>query len=252
MDSKLRNTDELDEERMVIRPKNGNKLAVGYLRVSTEMQVDEGHSLLNQKMKIKDYCRYKDLSIYCFYIDKGISGGKRDKRIALKLMIDELLPGTVVIINSISRLARDMKDLLNIKDEIQKKGCSIVSLSEQIDDSSPTGNLIFQIMGSFAELERKQIGERTSSVMNNLSSMGKLKKKPAYGWKVEGGERVHNVEEQEKIKKLLKLKEENPSITLAMMAREMNKDKSDPYKVGKIWYAHRVKTILEQNTSHES
>lgn len=160
-----------------------NRVAVGYVRVSTSMQVEEGHSLEAQQQSIFDYCRYHKLEFSKFYRDEGLSGGNMD-RPQLTLMLDELKPGNVVVVVSISRLSRSIKDTQQIIDTIKSKGASLSILDLNVDTNTATGELMVNMMATFAQFERKQTAERISTTMNNMSREGKLITKPRFGYKV--------------------------------------------------------------------
>lgn len=160
-----------------------NKIAVGYVRVSTTMQAEEGHSLEAQQQSIFDYCRYQKLEFSRFYRDEAISGGHMD-RPQLTKMLEELQPGNVVIVVSISRLSRSIKDTQEIIGIIRSKGASLCILDLNVDTSTATGELMLNMMASFAQFERKQTAERISTTMSNMAREGKLVTKPSFGYKV--------------------------------------------------------------------
>ena len=104
----------------------------------------------------------------CF-TDKGIKidktyeekiSGKDRQRPQLKAMMDYVREGDTVYIESISRLARNTLDFLNIVDELTKKKVNLISLKEQIDTTTPQGRFILHIFASLSELERETIRQR--------------------------------------------------------------------------------------------
>ena len=88
-------------------------------------------------------------------------------------MLSVLAPGDEVVVLELSRLGRSMKDLIDIVTEIRGKGASFRSIHEGIDLSSPYGELIFHLMGAFADFERKQILERQREGMRAAKARGK-------------------------------------------------------------------------------
>ena len=82
-------------------------------------------------------------------------------RVELARMLDALRPGDVVVTYKLDRLARSLRDLLNILDTIGNAGASFRSLTETIDTSTPAGRMVMQMLGAFAEFERGLIGERS-------------------------------------------------------------------------------------------
>lgn len=93
------------------------------------------------------------------FADK-ITGTKRS-RPELDRMIDQLRDGDIVVVTKYDRLARSLKDLLEIVDLIRAQGAGFRSLAEDIDTTTPAGRLIFHVFASVAQFERERIAERT-------------------------------------------------------------------------------------------
>lgn len=130
----------------------------GYARVSTKEQ-----KLARQE----DY--FKGRVDYLF--EEKVSG-KSKERPQLKKMLSVLKEGDEVIVLELSRLGRSMKDLIDIVGEIRSKGASFRSVKENIDLSSAYGELIFHLMGAFADFERKQILERQAEGIRSAKARG--------------------------------------------------------------------------------
>ncbi len=81
----------------------------------------------------------------------------------LEAMLAALQPGDEVLVWKLDRLARSLRDLLDIIDAISKAGASLRSLTEPIDTGSPIGRMMLQLLGSFAEFERSMIRERCAA-----------------------------------------------------------------------------------------
>ena len=92
------------------------------------------------------------------FADK-ISGTKRE-RLELDKMLDQLRPGDVVVVAKYDRLARSLRDLLDIVEAIQARGAGFRSLAEDIDTTTPAGRLVFHVFASIAQFERERISER--------------------------------------------------------------------------------------------
>lgn len=120
----------------------------GYARVSTvEQNIDGQQDALHLAGAER------------IFADK-ITGTVR-KRPELDRMIDQLREGDVVVVTKYDRLARSLKDLLEIVDEIRARGAGFRSLAEDIDTTTPAGRLVFHVFASIAQFERERIAERT-------------------------------------------------------------------------------------------
>ena len=96
------------------------KQAVGYIRVSTERQADEGVSLEAQKGKIAAWCAANGYELVTVYVDAGISGKRKDTRPELQNALKAIKKDTALVVYSLSRLARSTKDAISINEAIAK------------------------------------------------------------------------------------------------------------------------------------
>lgn len=85
------------------------------------------------------------------------------RRPELASMLQAIQPGDLVVFWKLDRLARSLRDLLDIIDRVQAAGASIRSLTEPIDTSTPIGLLLIQVLGGFAQFERAVIRERAAA-----------------------------------------------------------------------------------------
>lgn len=138
------------------------KKAVGYIRVSTTIQVKEGESLSTQRQQIVDYAKNKGWELDCIYSDEGISGAKIEYRTDFKRLIDDAKQGKfeIVIFTKLSRFARNAREYMNLSYELEKHGISLVSIKENIDPISRTGKMMAGILALFAEWEHETIKEQ--------------------------------------------------------------------------------------------
>ena len=124
-------------------------MLLGYIRVSTVEQNEERQTraLLEKGVDREN-----------LFIDK--QSGKNADRAQLKALLAFCRKGDVIITESISRIARNTKDLLTIVEALTSKGVDFVSLKESIDTSTPQGKFMLTVFGAMAELERESILER--------------------------------------------------------------------------------------------
>ena len=107
------------------------------------------------------------------FVDKA--SGKNTNRTAFKEMMALVRAGDTVVVESISRIARNTRDLLSIVSELTEKGVEFVSLKENIDTTTPQGRFMLTVFGALAELERENILERQREGIEIAKSEGKYK-----------------------------------------------------------------------------
>jgi len=141
-----------------------------YARVST---TGNGQSPEMQLRDFAEYAKHRGWTVAGEYVDLGISGAK-DKRPELdRLMADaHKRRFDVVVVWRFDRFARSVSHLLRALETFQALGIEFVSLSEQMDTSTPTGKMIFTVLGAVAELERSLIVERVRAGMRNARAKG--------------------------------------------------------------------------------
>lgn len=141
-------------------------MKIGYARVSTT-----GQSLEVQLEKLKAYGCEK------LYQEKQT--GATSEREELKKALEFVREGDVFIITKLDRLARSVADLTQITKTLQKKGVEFVVLDQNIDTSTPTGRLLFHMLGAIGEFERELILERASEGVSRAKAQGvKFGRKP--------------------------------------------------------------------------
>jgi DNA invertase Pin-like site-specific DNA recombinase len=144
------------------------KSAALYARVSTLDQ--------NCEVQLQDLRRYagQRFLLYREYIDVGVSGAQRSrpqldllKKDARKRLFD------VVLVWKFDRFARSLKHLIESLDEFSSLGIDFVSYTEGVDTTTPSGQLLFHIVGAVAQFERDLIGERVRAGLAHARAMGK-------------------------------------------------------------------------------
>jgi DNA invertase Pin-like site-specific DNA recombinase len=122
-------------------------MQVGYIRISTA-----GQNTARQEVLMRE------LSVEMVFIDR--MSGKNTDRPELKKMMAFVRQGDTVVVESISRFARNTRDLLELVEQLTTKGVEFVSKKEAIDTTTPTGKFMLTIFGAVAELEREYILQR--------------------------------------------------------------------------------------------
>jgi DNA invertase Pin-like site-specific DNA recombinase len=140
-------------------------MLIGYARISTEDQnLDAQLDALNGAEAGR------------IFADK-ISGSKR-QRPELDRLLDQLRDGDVVIVTKYDRLARSLRDLLDIVQAISDRGAGFRSLAEDIDTTTPSGQLVFHVFASIAQFERERISERTREGLDAARRRGRVGGRP--------------------------------------------------------------------------
>ena len=138
-----------------------------YIRVSSIDQCEARQLAMAKELGIED--KY-------IFLDK--QSGKDTNRKEFQRMMDFVRDGDVLYTESISRIARNTRDLLNIVDELQKKGVEFVSLKENIDTTTPQGKFMLTVFGAMATLERESIRQRQQEGIEIAKGEGRYKGKP--------------------------------------------------------------------------
>jgi site-specific DNA recombinase len=146
-----------------------------YVRVSTEEQAKEGHSIPAQIEVLTQYCKLFNIKIYNIYSDLGISGKDTKNRPGLNSLIADSKKGifNTVLVWKISRLSRSLKDLLHMVDDFEKHDVSFISYSEKFDTSTAVGKMTLQVLGAIAEFERNTIVENVKLGMSEVVKSGR-------------------------------------------------------------------------------
>jgi len=135
-------------------------MKIGYIRVSTQEQNTIRQEVMMEALGVDE-----------LYIDRA--SGKNAQRPELQKMMEYVRRGDTVIVESISRFARNTKDLLELVERLSTKGAEFVSQKEAIDTTTPTGKFMLTIFGAVAELEREYILQRQREGIAIAKEQGK-------------------------------------------------------------------------------
>lgn len=153
-----------------IRMKTRNVAAI-YARVST---VNHGQDPKMQTRELDEYCKRRGWETDSKYIDVGYSGSKEQRPELDRLMSDAYKRKfSCVVVWRFDRFARSVSHLLRALETFKSLGIEFISLSEQLDTTTPTGKMIFTILGSVAELERELTVERVRAGIRNARAKGR-------------------------------------------------------------------------------
>jgi DNA invertase Pin-like site-specific DNA recombinase len=146
-----------------------------YARVSTlnnqdpEMQLSE----------LREYAERRGWQIVEEFTDQGVSGCKESRPALNRLMADACRRRfDAILVWKIDRFGRSLKHLVNALAELAALGVAFISLRDNLDLSTPSGRLMFQIIGAMAEFERALIQERVRAGLRNARNKGKKLGRP--------------------------------------------------------------------------
>ena len=149
--------------------------AVGYIRVSTEEQID-GYSLDAQRAAIERYCELNGYRLIWVYADEGVSGRTDHiaKRPELKRLLDDAKQGQfdIVIVHTLDRWARNIRVQSNTLEILGKAEVGFVSVTENFDFTSAAGRLMLTMMGGVSQFFSDQLGVRVSKAFRERAERG--------------------------------------------------------------------------------
>ncbi len=141
-------------------------LALGYIRVSTTEQADEGASLTAQRevLMAEATRRGWDVEVVA---DEGLSAASVIKRPGLTAALERLDAGQadVLLVLRVDRLSRSVSDFAGLMAQAKRRGWSLVALDLGVDTTTPAGDLMANVLASVAQYERLVIGQRTREGM---------------------------------------------------------------------------------------
>ncbi len=134
---------------------------IGYARVSTDEQS------LNLQLDALEKADCQTI-----YKDEGVSGAQI-KRLGLEQVLNDLQAGDTLVVWRLDRLGRSLHHLIETISDLNKRNIGFKSLNENIDTTTPGGELLFHIMGALAQFERRLISERSKAGMASAKKRGK-------------------------------------------------------------------------------
>lgn len=153
---------------------------IGYIRVSTDEQAQQGHSLAAQQAKLEAYAQLYELELVEVVVDAGQSA-KTLKRPGLQRALSLLKTGQAqgLLVAKLDRLTRSVRDLGALLEDYFDR-YNLLSVADQIDTRSAAGRLVLNVLAAVSQWEREAIGERTSAALQHLKSQGVKLGAPAF------------------------------------------------------------------------
>jgi len=224
------------------------KVAI-YTRVSTEDQAREGTSLEVQQESLLDFAHKSNHEVYKIYCDEGISGYVLERPQLQRLLNDaKNKKFDMVLVHKIDRFSRNLKNLLNLVDELEKCDVKVKSTTEFYDTSNSAGKMMFQQLGSFAEFERNKIKERVFPGMVKGVQNGNWQgsKFAPLGYSYDKGKKVLEIVPREET--LVKFIYELylSGLSTGQITQHLH-EKGYESRTGKVFYTKYIRDILRNN-----
>jgi DNA invertase Pin-like site-specific DNA recombinase len=152
-----------------------NRVAL-YSRVST---TNHGQDVSMQTRELRDYCERRGWTVVADYTDAGVSGAKESRPELNRLMLAaKRRQFDVVLCWKLDRFGRSLRHLVNALAELETVGVAFVSLTDNLDLTTPAGRLMFQVIAAMGEFERELIRERVRAGLRNARAKGRRLGRP--------------------------------------------------------------------------
>jgi len=212
---------------------------VGYVRVSTDDQRNNGVSLDMQITKIRQYCALNDIELVGIYGDPGISGKRMDNRPGIQSVMCMLKAKRIshLVCYKTDRISRSTVDTILTIDAIAKLGAFFHSITEQFNTDSVVGRFTLTLVSALAQMEREQIAERTRDAMRAKANNGeKVSRFAPIGKRFSGNAVLSDAQESEAIAAATAMRSEG--LSLKRIARNL----------ARMGYRSRVGTTYSAST----
>ncbi len=223
---------------------------IGYVRVSSKEQADEGVSLAAQRAKLRAYATAMDLDLVGIEEDAGLSAKTLAGRVGLERALAQLDAGAAdgILVAKLDRLTRSVRDLGDLVERYFASRWSLLSVSDSIDTRTAAGRLVLNVLTSVAQWEREATAERTRDALAHLKAEGVLIGGAPLGLRRTGevdreGRRVV-VEDPSEMAAVMRIRElRTAGRSLREIARVLRSEQH-PTKRGGSWVAATVGRVL--------
>lgn len=179
-----------------------------YIRYSSENQRD-GYSVEYQEEECRKFAKAENYDVMKVYVDEALTGKTAQNRVAFFDLLNDVRNGLydVVIVYKYSRFARNLVEATLYRQQIEKNGARLVSAMERIDDTTPEGRMMRNIILAMDEYYSENLAVFVQSSMNTAAKKGKyLGGMPPYGYRIKDGEFVVDNEEAENVRRAFALR----------------------------------------------
>jgi len=208
---------------------------LGYVRVSTDGQVESGAGIQAQREAIERECDARGYELAEVITDAGVSAATVAKRPGITRALAALDRGDVeaLMVAKLDRLSRSMIDFVGLTERARRQGWSIVALDLGVDTGSPAGEMMANVLATFAQFERRLIGQRTREALAVKRATGVRLGRPPSALPEVVRDRI--------------VAERAAGATLAGIARRLNADDVPTARGGRRWYPGVVAVIASED-----
>lgn len=205
----------------------------GYVRVSTEEQSANGAGLDAQRAAILAECERRGWELVELVEDAGYSA-KDLRRPGIQSALDRLKEGEAdgLVVAKLDRLSRSLLDFTGLMARAQREDWAMVALDLNVDTSTPSGELLANVLATFAQFERRLIGQRTKEGMAEKRAQGRHM----------GRRSQLNAKTRQRI-----VREREAGATLQAIADGLNRDRIKTGQGGARWYPSSVRAVLRSS-----
>jgi len=204
---------------------------IGYIRVSTDKQIASGAGLEAQIAYIEAEAKRRGAELEIVSEGEGVSGKSISKRLALNEAMKRLDKGeaNALIVSKLDRLTRSVADFLEVLERSRKGKWALIIGDLSIDTSTPMGEAMATISATFAQLERRRIGERTRDGLAQKKLQGVVLGRPV-------------LMNEQTVERIVNLHNEGKGFNA--IARQLNLEAVPTTQGGANWYASTVSKTL--------
>ena len=222
---------------------------IGYIRNS---RLSQENSVGTQTKLITDFCKNNNITLDDIIIDEGISGSgektnKRNGYNSIMKMIEDGELDTLVVL-SISRWGRNLGEIYNSVQIMEKNKVQFLSIKENVDTSSVYGRFTLSLLGSLYEMELELIKERVKDTLKVKKENNKVYSPTPFGYNRDGDDLIENKKEKRLLRKMIRLKDDG--LSYGEISKYLIKNRHKTKSSGK-WTRQNVYSVMKTFVKNE-
>jgi site-specific DNA recombinase len=229
------------------------RVAVGYVRVSTDEQAVDGVSLDAQTARIIAHAEAVGRPLESVVRDAGMSASRIDSRPNLEAILADVRAGKVsaVVVLKLDRLTRSVRDLIGLVELFAKHDCALISASESIDTGNAAGRMIVNMFGVVAQWEREAIAERTADALTHKRRQRNVYGRTPFGYRREGDGLIEEPRQQAALGEIIAAWDNGRGASLRTIAAQLEAQGIATSRGGLRWHASTVRSVLNSRMTSE-